>query len=92
MKLIIDIPKERYEWIKNHIEVTDYQTTEMLYESVRNGTEQKQKTGRWIIVDDCERFIVKCSECGRIEDSRMISKYPYCHCGARMEEENADSD
>lgn len=44
------------------------------------------KIGHWIIVDDCERFIAKCSECGRIEDSRMISKYPYCHCGAKMVE------
>lgn len=44
----------------------------------------QQKTGRWIIIDDCEQFIAKCSECGRIEDSRMISKYPYCHCGAKM--------
>lgn len=44
------------------------------------------KMGRWIIVDDCEKFIAKCSECGRIEDSRMISKYHYCHCGAKMQE------
>ena len=41
--------------------------------------------GHWIIIDDCERFIAKCSECGRIEDSRMINKYPHCHCGAKME-------
>lgn len=47
----------------------------------------QQKTGHWIIIDDCEQFIAKCSECGRIEDSRMISKYPYCHCGAKMEVE-----
>ena len=49
-----------------------------------------QKTGHWIIVDDCEKFIAKCSKCGRIEDSRMISKYPYCHCGAKMEGEWED--
>jgi hypothetical protein len=47
----------------------------------------QQKVGKWIIIDDCEHFIAKCSECGRIEDSRMISKYPYCHCGAKMEVE-----
>lgn len=46
--------------------------------------EQEPKTGHWIVIDDCEKFIAKCSECGRIEDSRMISKYPYCHCGAKM--------
>ncbi len=44
------------------------------------------KTGHWIIVDDCEKFIAKCSECGRIEDSRMINTYPYCHCGVKMVE------
>jgi hypothetical protein len=43
-----------------------------------------RKYGKWIIIDDCEQFIAKCSECGRIEDSRMVSKYPYCHCGCRM--------
>jgi len=43
------------------------------------------KKGKWIIIDDCEKFIAKCSECGQVEDSRMISKYPYCHCGAKME-------
>lgn len=42
------------------------------------------KMGHWIIIDDCEQFIAKCSECGRVEDSRMISKYPYCLCGAKM--------
>lgn len=46
------------------------------------------KIGHWIIIDDCEQFIAKCSECGRIEDSRMINKYPYCHCGAKMEVTN----
>lgn len=44
------------------------------------------KMGYWIIIDDCELFMAKCSECGEIVDSRMISKYPYCHCGAKMEE------
>ena len=46
----------------------------------------QSKIGKWIIIDDCEHFIAKCSECGRIEDSRMINKYPYCHCGAKMQE------
>lgn len=37
------------------------------------------------MLDDCEQFIAKCSECGQIEDSRMISKYLYCpNCGADM--------
>ena len=40
--------------------------------------------GKWIIVDDTEKFIAKCSVCGRIEDSRRVREYPFCHCGARM--------
>lgn len=42
------------------------------------------KQGKWIIVDDTEKFIAKCSVCGRIEDSRMVGEYPFCHCGAEM--------
>ena len=44
----------------------------------------KRVQGEWIIVDDCEQFIAKCSVCGRIEDSRMVKDYPFCHCGAAM--------
>lgn len=40
--------------------------------------------GEWIIIDDTEKFIAKCSVCGRIEDSRMVKDYPYCRCGAKM--------
>ena len=51
--------------------------------------ETKRPKGHWIIIDDCELFMAKCSECGEIVDSRMINKYPYCHCGAEMRgEEN----
>jgi hypothetical protein len=56
------------------------------FDMIIKALEQEPKTGHWIIIDDCEKFIAKCSECGRIEDSRMISKYPYCHCGAKMQE------
>ena len=51
----------------------------------------QEKTGHWIIIDDCEKFIAKCSECGQIEDSRMIGKYQYCHCGANMSENPTSS-
>lgn len=40
--------------------------------------------GKWIIIDDTEKFIAKCSVCGRIEDSRVVKDYPFCHCGADM--------
>ena len=57
----------------------------------------KPKTGYWIenyAIDGCGELYSHwiCSECGRsvgfnyanIED--VLSKYPYCHCGAKMTE------
>ena len=46
---------------------------------------QLVKHGRWIIIDDTEQFIAKCSICGRTEDSRCINDMPYCHCGVKMD-------
>ena len=63
-----------------------YGRCEELINSLPSVRPQEPKTGHWIILDDCEQFIAKCSKCGRIEDSRMISKYTYCHCGAKMVE------
>lgn len=36
MKLIVDIPDNNYKWIKEHQGVTDFKTTQSLYESVIN--------------------------------------------------------
>ena len=36
VKLIIEIPKNKYKWIKEHQGVTDFQTTESLYDSIYN--------------------------------------------------------
>lgn len=46
---------------------------------------QPIRRGHWIIIDDTEQFIAKCSVCERIEDSRCIDDIPYCHCGAKMD-------
>lgn len=53
--------------------------------------EPERPQGEWIIVDDTEKFIAKCSVCGRIEDSRMIKDYPFCHCGAYMRGNNNEN-
>lgn len=53
---------------------------------------QPVKRGRWIIVDDVEHFIAVCSECGRTEDSRAVKDMPYCHCGARMDLKDGDTE
>lgn len=37
------------------------------------------KRSYWDIIDDCEHFIAKCSNCGNIEDSRLLpNKCPKC--------------
>lgn len=57
----------------------------LLEEQKTRGNEGAERPrGRWIIVDDTEKFIAKCSVCGIIEDSRMVKDYPFCHCGADM--------
>ena len=38
VKLIIEIPKNKYKWIREHQGVTDFQTTENLYDSIYNAT------------------------------------------------------
>lgn len=45
---------------------------------------EERPHGEWIIIDDCEKFIARCSVCGRILDSRMVKDYPFCRCGADM--------
>lgn len=55
-------------------------------------SEQEPKKGHWIRITNGamkEKYI--CSECGRqIEDDGIEGllpiKYPYCHCGAKMQE------
>ena len=40
---------------------------------------EKSNENNWIIIDDCEQFIAKCSVCGHIADSRELPKYcPDC--------------
>jgi hypothetical protein len=41
---------------------------------------QIRNKGEWIIIDDCEKFIAKCSKCNSIIDSRHLKDYcPYCN-------------
>lgn len=56
--------------------------------------EQEPKTGHWIRITNggAMKQMYICSECRRrIEDDGIEAlitiKYPYCHCGARMEVE-----
>ena len=53
----------------------------------------KAKVGHWVL--DTKNKVAeyyKCSKCGRLisllsVDNKTLKDYPYCHCGAKMEEE-----
>ena len=47
------------------------------------------KHGWWIKLD---RDIVVCSECGRHENALLVDSYPYCHCGAKMDLKDGESE
>lgn len=74
--------------VNSEIALGEYQEmTKPLEEEVRG-------TGHWIrITNGAIREKFMCSECGRqIEDAGVEGllsvKYPYCHCGAKMESED----
>lgn len=62
----------------------------LIKEKIRRSFKE-QKTGHWIRITNgaiTEKYI--CSKCGRqIKDcgieNLLLIKYPYCHCGAKME-------
>lgn len=41
--------------------------------------------GRWIVHPDDWRFILVCSNCGRMMPDYRTGKPPYCTCGAKMD-------
>ena len=106
MKLIINIPDDDYEFVKEQVDsgycndVRDIDNR--LYHFVANGTVLKQ--GKWIDEADeidaqFERHEYKCSECGRIANYYVggyeswwdIYKPNYCpNCGAEMGGEHDD--
>ena len=49
------------------------------------------RTGRWDALDDYPfATTYTCSKCGRIitiSPNETLDDYPYCHCGAKMDEE-----
>ena len=54
MQIVIEIPEEKFEWIKNHEAATDFQLTQLLYSRVRKGTPLPKDYGRLIDADELE--------------------------------------
>lgn len=89
MKIVIDIDEKDFKFIKSVKSIMKNSDTFQriyadLFNAVKSGEVAEIQQGEWIIVDDCEQFIAKCSVCGRIEDSRMVKYHPFCRCGAKM--------
>lgn len=53
MQIVIDIPNDKYDWIKEHKGATDFGITQMLYNRVRNGTHITDKQS-WETEKKCE--------------------------------------
>ena len=59
---------------------------------IKDVPSNNQKTGHWKLdVQSPVGGMYKCSECGRLlylfSEDNILEKYPYCHCGAKMEGE-----
>lgn len=87
MKLVIDMPKEKYEWIKAHNLNID---NDSIVGAVANGTPYEERPkGKWLdwVYDEQKHVFVGwiCSSCRRAK-SVSYTKHEYCPCcGARME-------
>ena len=85
MKVVIDIPRERYEWILN----TDFPYNSELNDMIRNG--KPLPKGHWIKhhndnLGRCMRDTLECSVCGKCMCESPYQNFCPC-CGAEMEGE-----
>lgn len=85
MKLLIDMPKEKYEWIKTHNLNID---NDSIVGAVANGIPYEEKTqGEWIHYLGCGIGKAVCSECGQVGEIKK-----YCgNCGAYMRGNNNEN-
>lgn len=61
-----------------------YEILDILKRNIESESRFMCKLGKWIIIDDCEKFIARCSNCGKVVDSRRLTKQ--CErCGIKME-------
>lgn len=59
MKLVVEINEEKYKYIKGlNKEYTDYQTTLMLYDAIRNGTPLPKRHGDLIDRNSVDDFLL----------------------------------
>ncbi len=87
MKIVIDIPNEAYELLKNK------QVLDNIAESIiANGTPYEERPqGKWKKIGEeyynwCNHNVIKCSVCGYIKDTAYEHFPHFCEdCGADMQ-------
>lgn len=90
MRLIIDIPEDDYEFVKEQVD-TEYcnnvrQINNRLYQIIANGTVLKQ--GKWVYTSETIDGTYHCSECGMVKKI----KTNFCgRCGADMREPEGET-
>ncbi len=63
-----------------------------LIDDVPTADVQEVKHGKWLfVIGNCREEIWMCNQCERciraerMEKDELIKRYPYCHCGAKMD-------
>ena len=88
MKLIIDIPNEGYDWIKNGF--PDNEDKEYLIKAVKNGKPYDERSqGKWLWLGDNPNPNHKwsCNKCGR----GVKEQENFCpNCGLKMRKGGAE--
>lgn len=107
MKMIVDVPEEDINKIKNIRFLIGGKEDRLLQQSIiraiKNSTpvvltdiSEKEK-GEWICIDEEDDKLnrYKCSRCGeiiRLYDKETLHDYPFSHCGADMRDEKKEED
>lgn len=85
MKVMIDIPEETYSKMRRGEALYPADANVAIF-AIETGTpveECAEKVGHWIDHQDDRWIYAKCSECGKVSDSRTN----YCPwCGCKMQE------
>lgn len=65
-----------------------------LIDSISTADVEEIKHGKWLfVIENCKEEMWMCSQCERcicserMEKDELIKRYPYCHCGAKMDKE-----
>lgn len=94
MKIVINLPEEIIEYVKNNgclsviynDEVAKAITNSMPYEEKPKGEWTIDE--EWDVLGKCKVTIYTCPFCGKVE----YEPFDYCRCGADMRKEKEDED